>query len=90
MPTRQNGNENCDKANHIDNINNVTLLHVLGLKYEIVSPIQVHKLPKTTIKRKIRDVLFAIFDACRERVAVEAPTLLSKVTKYLGELKHQL
>ena len=47
-----------------------------GAKVWNCLPLQVCKLLKTAFKRKIRDTLFAIFDA-QEDAYVKAPSLLS-------------
>ena len=44
-------------------------------------PPQVRQLPKKQFKKKVREILFAIFHA--EDTYVEAPTLLLKMTKYV-------
>ena len=44
-------------------------------------PPQVRQLPKKQFKKKVREILFAIFHA--EDTYVEAPTLLLKITKYV-------
>ena len=44
-------------------------------------PPQVRQLPKKQFRKKVREVLFAIFRA--EDTYVEAPTLLLKMTKYV-------
>ena len=44
-------------------------------------PPQVHQLPRKQFKKKVREILFAIFHA--EDTYVEAPTLLLKMAKYV-------
>ena len=45
-------------------------------------PLQVRQLPKKQLKKKVQEILFAIFHAeDTYRVYVEAPTLLLKMAK---------